>query len=282
LLSHDSYSWEGARPAIEELRRRRIPLVFCTSKTRAEVKPLRKAIGNNDPFIVENGGVVIVPAEKSPRPAPPKGRARTLLLGQPYNQVVAALRKIARKNGIRVRGFRQMTNKEVAERTGLPLKQAALARQRETGEPFLFEDATQREIRSFTRIAHELGYTIQRGGRFWHFSAGCDKGIALSAVVSYYRMAWRTEIRTIALGNSANDLPMLQLVQWPILMPLPDGSYDAEVTKALPRIERSPEPAPEGWGHAVLHAVTSLEQTRKHPPVSTSRIDFDEHPGLGA
>jgi mannosyl-3-phosphoglycerate phosphatase len=282
LLSHDSYSWEGARPAIEELRRRRIPLVFCTSKTRAEVRPLRKAIGNNDPFIVENGGVVIVPREKSPRRAPPKGRARTLLLGQPYNLVVAALRKIARKNGVRVRGFRQMSNKEVAERTGLPLKEAALARQRETGEPFLFLDATQREIRSFIRIAHDLGYTIQRGGRFWHFSAGCDKGLALSAVVSYYRMAWRTEIRTIALGNSANDLPMLQLVQWPILMPLPDGSYDAEVTNALPRVERSPEPGPEGWGHAVLRAVTSLEQTRKHLAVSTSRIDFDEHPGLGA
>jgi len=267
---------------IEELRRRQIPLVFCTSKTRAEVRPLRKAMGNDDPFIVENGGVVIVPAEKSPRSASSKKRGRTLLLGQPYDQVVVALRKIARKNGIRVRGFRQMTNKEVAERTGLPLKEAALARQRETGEAFLFLDATQREIRSFTRMAHALGYTIQRGGRFWHFSAGCDKGLALSAVVSYYRMAWRTEIRTIALGNSANDLPMLQLVELPILMPLPDGAYDAEVTKALPHVECSPEAGPQGWGHSVLRALTSLEQSRKRPPASTPQVDLGGHPVLGA
>lgn len=276
LLSHDSYSWEGARPALELLRRRQIPLVFCTSKTRSEVRSLRKAIGNNDPFIVENGGVVVIPAHQSSPSIPrKKKRGRTLLLGQPYEHVIAALRKIARKTGVRVRGFHQMSAKEVVDRTGLSLKEASLARQRETGEPFLFQDATQREMRSFIRVAHEGGYTVQRGGRFWHFSAGCDKGLALSAVVSYFRMLWRTEIRTIALGNSANDLPMLQLVHVPILMPLPDGGYDAEVTKALPGVGCSPEPGPEGWAKAVLRALPNVEKTRRHYPISTSTVDFE-------
>jgi mannosyl-3-phosphoglycerate phosphatase len=283
LLSHDSYSWEAARPAIDELRRRRIPLVFCTSKTRAEVRSLRKAIGNSDPFIVENGGVVVIPAHQSTRTLPlRKKRGRTLLLGQPYQQVVATLRKMARKTGVRVRGFHQMNDKEVADRTGLSLRQAALARQRETGEPFLLQDATQREIRSFTRVAHEVGYTVQRGGRFWHLSAGCDKGLALSAVVSYFRMVWNVEIRTIGLGNNANDLPMLQLVHLPILMPLPGGDYDSEVTKALPRVECAPEPGPAGWAQAVLRALSAAERTRRRPSVSTSSKDFDQPIHFGA
>jgi mannosyl-3-phosphoglycerate phosphatase len=273
LLSHDSYSWEGARPAIEELHRRQIPLVFCTSKTRGEVRSLRKAIGNKDPFIVENGGVVVIPGDRaSDHTAASKKRERTLLLGHPYDQVVASLRKIARQGGIRVRGFHQMSDAEVAKRTGLSLKEASLARQRETGEPFLFQDHSQREIRSFTRMAHKLGYTVQRGGRFWHFSASCDKGMAMSAVISYYRMAWETGIRTIGLGNSANDLPMLRLVHKPILMPLPNGGYDKAVTASLPKVACFPDRGPEGWGRAVLQALTSVQRPRRQVPVKTTSV----------
>lgn len=276
LLAHDSYSWEGARPALEELKRHAIPLVFCTSKTRAEVRSLRKAIGNTDPFIVENGGVVVIPAGRSSRLTPPaKKHDRTLMLGRPYREVVAALRDLARRAKVEVRGFHQMTDAEVAERTGLSLKEAHQARQRETGEPFLFLDATPREIRSFSSVAHESGYSVQRGGRFWHISANCDKGLALSTVISYYRAVWRTPMHTIALGDSGNDLPMLQLVNAPILMPKPDGSFDREITSALPRVVRCPEQGPKGWGQAVLEAIQ--KSSRRSPGVKTKRVgrDFD-------
>jgi len=274
LLAHDSYSWEGARPALDELKRQAIPLVFCTSKTRAEVRSLRKAIGNTDPFIVENGGVVVIPAGRSSRQTPQvKKHDRTLMLGRPYREVVAALRDLARRAEIEVRGFHQMTDEEVAERTGLSLKEAHHARQRETGEPFLLPNASPREIRAFSRMAHDSGYAVQRGGRFWHISANCDKGLALSTVISYYRAVWRTPIRTIALGDSGNDLPMLQLVNEPILMPKPDGSFDKEITSALPQVVRCPEQGPKGWGQAVLEAIE--KSGRRSPGVRTKRAGRD-------
>jgi len=273
LLSHDSYSWEDARPALDELKRQAIPLVFCTSKTRAEVRSLRKAIGNTDPFIVENGGVLVIPAGRSSRLTPAKKHERTLMLGRPYREVVAALRDLARRAEIEVRGFHQMTDEEVAERTGLSLKEAHHARQRETGEPFLVSNASPREIRAFSRMAHDSGYGVQRGGRFWHISANCDKGLALSTVISYYRAVWRTPIRTIALGDSGNDLPMLQLVNEPILMPKPDGSFDKEITSALPQVVRCPEQGPKGWGQAVLEAIE--KSGRRSPGVRTKRAGRD-------
>ncbi len=33
LLNHDDYSWEAARPALEELQRQSIPLILVSSKT---------------------------------------------------------------------------------------------------------------------------------------------------------------------------------------------------------------------------------------------------------
>jgi predicted mannosyl-3-phosphoglycerate phosphatase (HAD superfamily) len=54
LLDHDTYSFENARPALERIREQRIPLVFTTSKTRAEVEALQAAMRIREPFISES------------------------------------------------------------------------------------------------------------------------------------------------------------------------------------------------------------------------------------
>ena len=154
-----------------------------------------------------------------------------------------------------MRGFHQMTDQEVARETGLSVREAHMARQRETGEPFRFTNATPAAIRAFLRRAQERGYNIQRGGRFWHFSGGCDKGMAMSVLIGFFRMAWQTRIFTIALGDSGNDLPMFRLVDRPILIPKADGTLDDDVAQAVPRIVRASKPGPQGWSTALLRAL---------------------------
>jgi mannosyl-3-phosphoglycerate phosphatase len=257
LLDPQSYSWSTASRGLEALRHQRIPLIFCTSKTRTEVKALRRAIGNTHPFVVENGGSIVIPAGYFPEIATlgNQTKAYTLILGRPYDELVRELRRISQELGISIRGFHQMTDAEVARETGLTVREARLARQRETGEPFRFTNANPAAIRAFLRRAQERGYTIQRGGRFWHFSGSCDKGLAMSVLIGFYRMAWQTRIFTIALGDSANDLPMLRLVDRPILIPGSDGSLAEEVTQAIPRIARASKPGPQGWSAALMRAL---------------------------
>jgi len=257
LLDHQSYSWADASRALGVLRRQQIPLIFCTSKTRTEVKALRRSIGNPHPFVVENGGAIVIPAGYFPEIATLGNRAKayTLILGRPYEELVRELRRIAHETGVTIRGFHQMTDDEVARETGLTPREAHMARQRETGEPFQFETGSPAAIRSFTRRAQERGYSVQRGGRYWHFSGSCDKGLAMSVLIGFYRMAWQTRIFTIALGDSANDLPMLRLVDRPILIPRLDGSFAKEVTEAVPHVSRAAKPGPQGWSTALLRVL---------------------------
>ena len=49
LLDARTYSWAGAEPALAEIERRRIPLILVTSKTRAEVEPLRRKLSSGWP-----------------------------------------------------------------------------------------------------------------------------------------------------------------------------------------------------------------------------------------
>lgn len=61
LLDRETYSFEAARAALSELARRRIPIVFCTSKTSAESLELQSRMGIDEPFAYENGGGIRLP-----------------------------------------------------------------------------------------------------------------------------------------------------------------------------------------------------------------------------
>ncbi len=44
LLDHRTYDYTPALPALASLQEKQIPLVFCTSKTAAEIMPFRTEI----------------------------------------------------------------------------------------------------------------------------------------------------------------------------------------------------------------------------------------------
>jgi hypothetical protein len=56
-------------------------------------------------------------------------------------------------------------------------------------------------------------------------------------------------------------------------MPQLDGSFDAEITSALPRVVCFPEKGPEGWAKAVLEAIEKIG--RRSPGARTKRVGRD-------
>mgnify|MGYP002626636661 CR=1 FL=1 len=63
LLNKADYRYDAALPALERLRRLQVPLILCSSKTAAELSELHRELDLGEaPFIPENGGAIVRPA----------------------------------------------------------------------------------------------------------------------------------------------------------------------------------------------------------------------------
>lgn len=260
LLDHHSYSFAPAAEALESIRRKNIPLILASSKTRAEIEAVRAALGNHDPFIAENGGAVVVPQDYFDQPIEhdkEKDGYWIIELGTPYEELRRALKAIRSDLGVKLVGFGDMSVEEVAESTNLSRQEAAVARQREYDEPFVaaLDDAALTALESAVAVHH---LRLTRGGRFFHLMGDNDKGRAVRIVIELFEKAWKEPTRSVALGDSLNDLPMLAAVDVPVLVQKPDGNYDARVRERL-NVELAPAVGPAGWNAAVLELLGSAQ-----------------------
>jgi mannosyl-3-phosphoglycerate phosphatase len=257
LLDQCTYSFEAALPAIELLRRKKIPLIICTSKTRAEVEVVRYRLRNTDPFIVENGGAAFVPAGYLPGRIPGVKEDSPYLViefGTPYGKLLKAFVLIKDYAGGKARGFADLSVEEIADLTHLFRPEAALAKKREYDEPFLVEDPSL--IPAIEQAAAAVGLRITRGGRFFHLTGDNDKGRAVRRLQALYARTAGGSLRSIGLGDSLNDLPLLAAVDFPVLVQKPDGRHDSAVR--LPNLILAPGVGPEGWRAAVFDLVSRL------------------------
>lgn len=250
LLDHESYSYEASLPAIRKLRAHEVPLVLCSSKTRSEILVLWTELGLRDPFISENGGAIFFPPQHFSFPvegARAQGALAVLELGTEIATLRRALAEAGRAASVSVRSFGSMTPDEVARLTGLAPEQAVLARQREYDEPFVVEAGDAENL--ITRL-RDLGFTVIHGGRLFHLVRGHDKGQAVRRLLDLYRRR-EPGIVSVGLGNSANDLPLLREVNYPVAVKNIDGSHDREILRALPQVDRTERVGPAGWREAV-------------------------------
>ena len=98
-------------------------------------------------------------------------------------------------------------------------------------------------------MANDDELEIVKGGRFYHLiTRGQDKANAIRFLINEYQNSGHDLIRTVALGDSANDLSMLQSVDVPVLIPHPDGSF---LECGIEGVTKAPFPGPKGW-NAVL------------------------------
>ncbi|MGZ3525011.1 MAG: mannosyl-3-phosphoglycerate phosphatase [Thermodesulfobacteriota bacterium] len=255
LLDRDTYSFEPAQPALNLILQRNIPLVLSSSKTRAEIELYRRKLENGHPFISENGGAIFIPKDYFSFQYPYNRETDgffVLELGTFYLHIIEVLESIKRETGIPIKGFSDLTEKEISSLCGLNLDEAILAKRREYDEPFLIEGG-EKDVDIIKRKIEEKGMNYIWGGKFHHILGKNDKGKAVAILKEFYENQFFS-IYTIGIGDSLNDLPMLLKVDRPILLDVGQGVL-FESLSSIQNLTVVDGSGPESWSRAILNIM---------------------------
>ena len=252
FLNHHDYSFEASMEAVEKIKEAQIPLIFTTSKTKAEVERLQEKVGISEPFIVENGAALFIPKGYQAFDLSDLSDfedKKVSLFGKAYSEVLVFYKTY--KDSYSMVGLSDMTDNEIADLTGLELSSIPFVRARDFTEPFILKDESKLE--ALQKSADKYDLKITKGGRFYHLmSKFQDKGVAVKETIALFEALYKDQVYSIALGDSENDLPMLGHVDLPILIQKHDGSY---LETEIPNIQKSSYQGAKGWNEMVLKHV---------------------------
>ena len=246
LLDHETYSYEAANEALGLLRANSIPLILASSKTAAEIAPLREQLGfSNCPAIVENGAGIL-----------DAGKA-ALTDKASYSKLLEAIANVDSTLRDCFRGFSQFTAEEIAQATSLSLAAAKLAKDRQFSEPGIWSGNSDNLARFKQRLA-DMGIVAQQGGRFISLSLGGNKADRLKEIATAYTNA-TGDIHTIALGDSLNDIKMLKAATRGIIVANPHGVHIPVMDEEHQgTISRTSLTGPSGWNKAVIDVLKNI------------------------
>ncbi|GAB5413108.1 MAG: mannosyl-3-phosphoglycerate phosphatase-related protein [Congregibacter sp.] len=261
LLDHDTYSYEPARATLDLLEQLRIPVVLASSKTRAEMLELREEMGNEHPFIVENGAAIFVPERYFLRQ--PEGTVcrdgfwvRELVPAREHWQ--PALSQLAAKMPESFCSFAEAGVEGISSMTGLSPEKAALANEREYSEPVQWR-GDEEQLARFLHYLQQQGARVMRGGRFYSVGGQSDKGEAWQWLRQQYALASdASRVYDLTIGDGGNDVPMLEIADR--ALPIPAQG------RPLPALQRSEDVitaqgfGPEAWAQGVQHWLRDLYQ----------------------
>ncbi len=248
-LLNANYDFSAAGEALALLKERGIPLIITTSKTRGQVEIYRKALEIKFPMIVENGGAAHFPVGSFDTGKLPKGCIFTggeavWEWGRSVQFILPNLLLAARVVGAEVETVWDMTSERIAEITGMPAEEAEACKERRYCVYFLVH---HRKDELFEEL-RKRGYQPTYGSYFYHLGWG-SKGVAVKKLAELYRSACGGEWKTAALGDNANDISMLQAVDYPMLVERPGGGYAEGVE--VKRLQKLAGVGPAGWNEGV-------------------------------
>lgn len=256
LLDHYSYDFSAASDALSSLKTLGIPCVLNTSKTYAELLELRQALQHKDPFIVENGAAVYLPANlnfTSDDSLISHGDFLVKPFGPEREQLIALSKEM--KSRFDFISYYELSTEQLVEHTGLDSHTAELSLRREFTEPLIWNDSNLALERFKQELANE-GIKVQKGGRFVHLMGqDCDKAVAMKWLQNAYQNTLNTSVTSIALGDGENDVGMISQADIPVVVRSPvhvppeiPGRNDVWITDSY---------GPKGWSEAINQALAN-------------------------
>ena len=254
LLDHHNYSYQDALPQLRELERLGIPVIPASSKTRVEIERLRAELGNEHPFIVENGAAIFTPVgyfDAQPEETVERNGYWVREMSPPRSQWLQLLRELEEQFSGDFDYFHRAGIEGIMRMTNLPRERAAEANTREYSEPVKwFGDEAGREL--FLQRLQAAGARVLQGGRFLSVCGDCDKGSALRWLRQVYQQQQpQRPCRDLAAGDSANDCAMLEAAESALVVR--STVHDFPALQRTQGIIYSEDFGPAGWAQGVAN-----------------------------
>ncbi len=252
FMNHDNYSYSHLKNYVLKIKNKSL-IVFNSSKTFSEIKKINYNLKINVPFIVENGACIFFPKNfLKKKPITSSFFLQNDFLGYKiskknsdfwYNSLI----EIKRNFNLSFSFFRELSDKQLQEITGLEQNELKDSKDRLFSEPIYWEDSDNK-FEEFKKQVELIGGLINVGGRFVHVTDGYDKGKAVKEFLKLFKENFNDEYLSVSLGDSQNDISMLELTDYRCIIKSKKKNLDLKNKKNL---YHSKNIAPKGWSESL-------------------------------
>ena len=245
-----------------------IPAVWLTSRSRLQFDEARRKHGHTHPFIAEDGCAVYLPEDYFHlRPASDASRtkrAATLRLGRftciPIAEALPAaaeaLQTLSRDTGVPVVTLRSLSPRELVQNTGLPQKEAELARQRDSDEIFFFAGASDEEIERFLTEGRNRNLQFRRHGMLWSTAIGPGVERCIRELAKLYDRALRYHAHTLGIATPDLAAGLFPFCERTILLTDRKSEEPSQDQPDSSRVQHLPLHSPDVWERLIAAIPT--------------------------
>lgn len=247
LLDLETYSADKVKQHVQRLKEQNVSIIFCSSKTWTEQEHYLQELNLDEPAIVENGsGIIFSPESELSFTIPLQEihERKALLLGRNYYDAVNAIEGCTSNSTHKYQYYYNQSTEQVAAITGLSLSASEKAKSRDFSETIFNADIDADDFNILSASLNELGFQCIPGSKYVTITGKeSNKGIAVRLLIEAYQAKYG-EVRSVGIGDSRNDLEMLEAVQFPYLVKRPDNTW-ANID--VENICKASAIGPDGW-----------------------------------
>jgi mannosyl-3-phosphoglycerate phosphatase family protein len=253
LLNHNNFEFKEIKDFILDCIKNGIKIIPNTSKTNSEIQVFLDQLGQNLPFIVENGAAIHNLDLVHPKI---KVKNNSLVFSRSLPEILKLFEKNIPKD-FQKRCFflKDMSSIEQMKILGLNKKYLPFALNRDYSIPLVFEGSKE-IVNEFTSLLKEIGMKLHEGGRIYNICDDCSKGKAMITLIEKLKNEFDFNSHTIVVGDSPNDISMLNVSDQPCIIPLPNKKNLFHLKDK--KIIRATQTAPQGWEEVVRASLKKI------------------------
>jgi predicted mannosyl-3-phosphoglycerate phosphatase (HAD superfamily) len=245
-----------------------IPAVWLTNRSRLQFDDARRKHGHTHPFIAEDGCAVYLPEDYFHlRPESDASRTKklaTLRLGRftcisPAQALPAAseaLETLSQETGVPVVTLRSLSPRELVQNTGLPQREAELARQRDFDDVFFFAGVSEGEIERFLSAGRDRMLQFRQHGVLWSVAIDASVPRCIRDLTKLYDRALRYHAHTVAIAAADQAPGLFPFCERTILLTERKSEHSPPHQPDTPHARRLGLRAPDTW-ERVLEAIST-------------------------